>query len=49
MTTETMTTPEQRRKNILLAWGLAALVLFIMLSSIPFWRGLYQLAMNSGL
>jgi hypothetical protein len=41
--------PEQRRKNIRTAWLLAALALFMLLSSVPFWKGLYQLAVNSGL
>lgn len=48
MTTIPMT-PEQRRKNIRTAWILAALVLFMFLTSIPFWKGLYQLAVGSGL
>ncbi len=42
-------TPEQRRKNIRTAWMLAAFVLFILVTSIPFWKGLHQLVINSGL
>jgi hypothetical protein len=34
---------EQRRKNIRLAWLLAAFALFILLSSVPFWQGLFEL------
>ena len=48
MTTIEMT-PEQRRKNVRMAWMLAVFALFMLLSSIPFWKGLYQLAVNSGL
>jgi len=42
-------TTEQRRKNLRTAWILAGIVAFIFLTSIPFWQGLYRLAMNSGL
>lgn len=48
MTTIEMT-PEQRRKNVRTAWLLAAFALFMLLSSFPFWKGLYQIAVNSGL
>ena len=41
--------PDQRRKNVRLAWILAGLALFMLVSSLPFWRGLYQIAVNSGL
>lgn len=42
-------TPEQRRKNVRTAWMLAAFVLFILVTSIPFWKGLHQMVINSGL
>ena len=45
----TVMTPEQRRKNILTAWLLAAFAVFMMVSSFPFWKGLYQLVMSGGL
>ena len=32
-----------RRKNIRTAWILAAFVLLILLSAVPFWRGLFKL------
>jgi len=47
MITIPMTT-EQRRRNIRTAWMLAAFALFMFLSSIPFWKGLYQLAIGNG-
>lgn len=43
MTATTAMTPEQRRKNIRTAWLLAAFVLFIFVTSIPFWKGLFNL------
>jgi len=39
--------PEQRRKNIRVAWLLAAFVAFVFIASIPFWKGLFQLAMGT--
>jgi hypothetical protein len=42
-------TPEQRRKNIRLAWILAAFVAFMLLTSIPFWKGMFNMMMQSGL
>lgn len=48
-TTTIEMTPKQRRKNVRTAWLLAAFALFMLLSSVPFWKGLYQLAVNSGL
>lgn len=39
---------ERRRKNLRTAWLLGAFVVFIALSSVPFWKGLYQLAMGAG-
>lgn len=47
MQTETLNA-ERRRRNIRAAWVLAAFALFIAVSSVPFWRGLYQLAMGAG-
>lgn len=34
---------ELRRKNIRLAWLLAAFALFILFTSLPFWQGLFEL------
>ena len=48
MTTLEMT-PRRRRKTALIAWLLAALALFMFLTSVPFWKGLYRIAVNSGL
>jgi hypothetical protein len=47
--TRTEISPEQRRKNVRLALILAAFALFMLVSSLPFWKGLYQMAVNSGL
>ena len=47
MTTQTMT-PGQRRKNALLAWILAGLALFMLVSSVPFWKGLFNMLMIGG-
>jgi hypothetical protein len=41
-------TPEQRRRNALAALALAAFALFILATSVPFWRGLYKIALSSG-
>ena len=38
--------PELRRKNIRLAWVLAGLALFFLVTSFPFWTGLFQLVGN---
>jgi heme/copper-type cytochrome/quinol oxidase subunit 4 len=40
--------PEQRRRNARTAWLLAGFALFIFLTSIPFWKGLYRLVMHGG-
>ena len=48
MTTIEMT-PEQKRKNVRTARLVAAFALFMMKTSVPFWKGLYQIAVNSGL
>jgi hypothetical protein len=32
-----------RRKNVVTAWILAAFALLILLSAVPFWRGLFRL------
>lgn len=42
-------TPDQRRRNVRVAWMLAAFVALIFLTSIPFWTGLYQMGKASGL
>ena len=46
MTAMTRNDEERRSKNVRLAWMLAAFVLLIMLSSVPFWKGLFELAMK---
>ncbi|CAD7855475.1 MAG: hypothetical protein [Olavius algarvensis Gamma 1 endosymbiont] len=38
--------PEKRRKNLRLAWILAGFALFMLLTSVPFWRGLFDMAVN---
>jgi hypothetical protein len=38
--------PEQRRKNVRLAWILAGFALFMLVSSIPFWEGLFNMVMG---
>jgi len=38
--------PEQHRKNLRLAWILVGFALFMLLSSIPFWMGLFDLAVT---
>lgn len=40
---------EQRRKNVRLALILAALVLFMLVTAIPFWRGLFNMVMSGAL
>jgi F0F1-type ATP synthase membrane subunit b/b' len=41
--TRTEISPEQRRRNVRLAWILAAFALFMLLSSVPFWKGLFNM------
>ncbi len=38
----------RRRKNIRTAWLLAAFAVFIFVTSVPFWTGLFRLATGSG-
>ena len=40
---------EKRRKNIRLALILAGLVLFMFVTAIPFWRGLFNMVMSGAL
>ena len=47
--TVTEMTPEQRRKNVRLAWILAAFVAFMLLTSFPFWKGMFTMMSQSGL
>ena len=47
MTTMNHIDEERRRKNIRLAWILAAFVLLMMISSVPFWKGLFEIAINN--
>jgi len=42
----TANSPERRRKNRRLAWILAGFALFMLLSSIPFWQGLFEMAVK---
>jgi len=46
MTTEM--TPELRRRNVRTAWLLAAFAAFMLLTSIPFWKGLANMIAASG-
>jgi hypothetical protein len=39
-------TPELRRKNLRLAWALAGLAIFFLVTSFPFWSGLFKLVGN---
>ncbi len=39
---------ERRRRNLRIAWLLAAFALFIAVSSVPFWKGLFLLATSAG-
>jgi hypothetical protein len=39
-------TQELRRKNIRLAWILGGLALFFLVTSFPFWGGLFQIIGN---
>lgn len=41
-------TTELRRKNIRLAWGLAGLALFFLLTSFPFWTGIFRIVGTQG-
>ncbi len=39
-------TPELRRKNLRLALALAGLAIFFLVTSFPFWSGLFKLVGN---
>lgn len=39
---------DRRRKNIRVAWMLAAFAAFLAVTSVPFWQGLYRMAMVTG-
>ncbi len=39
---------DKRRKNIRMAWILAGFVLLIMISSIPFWKGMIDFLAAQG-
>ncbi len=41
--TKTEINPEQRRRNVRLAWILAGFALFMLLSSVPFWKGMFNM------
>lgn len=41
--------PELRRRNVRTAWLLAAFACFMLLSSVPFWKGLANMIAASGL
>ena len=47
--TVTEMTPEQRRKNVRVAWLLAGFALFMFATSVPFWRGLFNMVMANAL
>ena len=36
-------TPELRRKNVRLAWVLAGLALFFLVTSFPLWTGIFRI------
>ncbi len=39
---------DKRRKNIRLAWILGGVAVLIMISAIPFWKGLVNIATGNG-
>lgn len=39
---------QRRQKNVRTAWILGGFALLIAVSSVPFWKGLFDLAMSSG-
>ncbi len=39
-------TPELRRKNLRMAWVLAGMALFFLVTSFPFWTGLFKVVGN---
>jgi predicted nucleic acid-binding Zn ribbon protein len=39
---------ERRRKNVRVAWMLAAFALFLAVTSVPFWQGLFRLVTAYG-
>lgn len=45
--TRTETSPAQRRRNVRLAWILAGFALFMLVSSFPFWKGMFNMMMSS--
>ena len=47
--TTTQTNPELRRRNVRAAWLLAGFAVFMLLTSIPFWKGLANMIATSGL
>ena len=42
-------TPEMRRKNVRLAWVLGGLALFFLVTSFPFWMGMFQIVGNQAI
>lgn len=40
--------PELRRKNVRTAWLIAGFALLMLVSSVPFWRGLFRMASGGG-
>ena len=44
--TRTDISPDHRRRNLRLAWILAGFALFMLLSSVPFWKGMFNLIMS---
>jgi hypothetical protein len=42
-------TPELRSKNVRLAWVLAGMALFFLVTSFPFWTGLFKLVGNQAM
>jgi hypothetical protein len=45
--TRTERTPEQRRRIALTIWALVGLAVFMFVTSIPFWKGLFKLAVGT--
>ncbi|MCU7920301.1 MAG: hypothetical protein KZQ88_15395 [Candidatus Thiodiazotropha sp. (ex Dulcina madagascariensis)] len=42
-------TPELRRKNLRMAWLLAGLALFFLVTSFPFWTGIFRIVGNQAM
>lgn len=46
MASETILDMEQKKMNLRLAWSLGAIAILIFISSVPFWQGLWKIALQ---